>query len=399
LTAFRPDLFGQPAETLFFGSAIMTAGRAPDIASRRDRCRHFETAATVIAILCLAVASAAADLRVIKPQAGPLDAGDGFSFADTSTKTRQSASGIACPQNRSGKHICLIVFDEGGEARYATIDGKIFTPDLERVVVLRDEGGELDAEAAATDGRFFYVTGSHSVKRNNCAQDPARQHVIRFAVDPGTGRAARDANGKLTDYSDSSRLPALMALLPELKQHVGRCLGGEEGGANIEGLAIRGERLFFGFRGPAKNKQALILSVDAAAFFQGADAKPEITRLVVGGGRGIRDLHAVKDGILVLAGPDDDEDNQNKSYRIALWDGRKGSRKAVKPKMLAQLGLKKIELRDCDKETKPEALAVLEDSPKRYRIMILSDGMCDGGPLLFAIPRGGKATAASRRVD
>ena len=364
----------------------MTAGRAHDIASPRDRRRHFKAVATVIATLWLAVASAAADPRVIKPQAGPLDAGDGFSFADKSTKTRQSASGIACPPNTSGQRICLIVFDEGGEARYATIDGNTFRPDVERVV-LRDEGGELDAEGAATDGRFFYVTGSHSVKRNNCAKDPARQHVIRFAVDPGTGRAARDANGKLTDYSDSDQLPALMARLPELKQHVGKCLGDEEGGANIEGLAIRDERLFFGFRGPAKNKEALVLSVDAAAFFQGTDAKPEVTRLVVGGGRGIRDLHAVKDGILVLAGPNDDEDNKNKSYHVALWDGKNGSGKAVKPKMLAQLDLKKIKLRDCDKETKPEALAVLEDSPKRYRIMILSDGMCDGGPLLFDIPR------------
>ena len=366
----------------------MTAGRAHDIASPRHRCRHFETVTTVIATLCLAVASAAADPRAIKPQAGPLDAGDGFSFADTSTQTRQAASGIACPRKRntSRKRVCLVVFDEGFEARHVTIDGNSFRPDAERVV-LRDEGDELDAEGAATDGRFFYVTGSHSVNRGSCAIDPGRRHVIRFAVDPDTGRAARDANGKLAEYSDSGRLPALMALLPELKQHVGKCLGDQQGGVNIEGLAIRNGRLFFGFRGPAKNREALILSVDAAAFFHGKDAKPKVTRIVVGGGRGIRDLHAVKDGILVLAGPDDDRDNKNKSYRIALWDGRKGSGKAVKPKMLAQLDLKKIKLRDCDKETKPEALAVLEDSPKRYRIMILSDGMCDGGPLLFVIPR------------
>lgn len=364
----------------------MTASHAHAIAPARDRRRHLKTVATVVASLCLAVGSAAADPRVIKPQAGPLDAGDGFSFADKPKKMRQAISGIACPGTMPGKRTCLIVFDEGIEARYVTIDGNAFKPDAERVV-LREEGGELDAEGAATDGRFFYVTGSHSVKRNNCAINPGSQHVIRFAVDPGTGRAARDANGKLTDYNDSGRLPALMALLPELKQHVGKCLGDEQSGANIEGLAIRNERLFFGFRGPAKNKEALILSVDAAAFFQGTDAKPEVTRIVVGGGRGIRDLHAVKDGILVLAGPDDDEDNENRSYRIALWDGKNGGGEAVKPKMLAQLDLKKIKLRDCDKETKPEALAVLEDSPKRYRIMILSDGMCDGGPLLFVVPR------------
>jgi hypothetical protein len=346
---------------------------------------HRKTVAAVIASVCLAVGTAAADPRLIKPQAGPLDAGDGFSFADRPKMTRQSVSGIACPRNTSGKRVCLIVFDEGIEARYVTLDGNAFRPDAERVV-LRDNGGELDAEGAATDGRFFYVTGSHSVNRGNCAIDPGRQHVIRFAVDRRTGRAARDANGKLADYSDSDRLTALMALLPEFKQHVGKCLGDEQGGVNIEGLAIRNGRLFFGFRGPAKNKEAAVLSVDAEAFFRGTDAKPEVTRIIVGGGRGIRDLHAVKDGILVLAGPDDDKDNKNKSYRVALWDGKKGNRKAVEPKMLAELDLKKIELRDCDKETKPEALAVLEDSRRRYRIMILSDGRCDGGPLLFGIP-------------
>src|SRR4051794_37795064 len=159
----------------------MTAGHGYDTAPLSDRRRHVATAAIVTATLCLAVASAAADPPGIKLQAGPLDAGDGFSFADKSTKTRQSASGIACPPNTPGKLICLIVFDEGGEARYATIDGKVFKPDLERVV-LRDEGGELDAEGAATDGRFFYVTGSHSVQRNNCAKDPGRQHVLRFAL-------------------------------------------------------------------------------------------------------------------------------------------------------------------------------------------------------------------------
>ena len=73
-----------------------------------------------------------------------------------------------------------------------------------------------------------------------------------------------------------------MASLPELKDHVGdnMCLGTEapeEGphpgkrGVNIEGLAIKGGRLFFGFRGPAVDGTAKILAVDADALFSGAD--------------------------------------------------------------------------------------------------------------------------------
>ena len=43
--------------------------------------------------------------------------------------------------------------------------------------------------------------------------------------------------------------------------------------------------------------------------------------------------------------------------------------------------------RECDKELKPEALTLLEETADQYRLLILSDGMCDGGPLAFKIPR------------
>ena len=79
---------------------------------------------------------------------------------------------------------------------------KVLTIDAEPVV-LRASTGELDAEGAATDGRYFYVTGSHSAKRGDCASNPGSRHVIRFRLDPATGRALRSpagsASGKLVD--------------------------------------------------------------------------------------------------------------------------------------------------------------------------------------------------------
>jgi hypothetical protein len=159
---------------------------------------------------------------------------------------------------------------------------------------------------------------------------------------------------------------------------------------NIEGLAAKDGRLYFGLRSPtdAKAGSTLILSVDADAFFTGTDAKPEITRISVGKGRGVRDLHSVKDGILVLAGPDDDEANEDVNWIVAFWDGKSAGDKAVEPKALARLDLSKVKLRECDEELKPEALAVVEDADNRpYRIVTLSDGMCDGGPLAFTIQK------------
>lgn len=309
-------------------------------------------------------------------------------------------SGIACPPNASAQRLCLVVFDEGVEARYAVVEDGSYVVDGERVV-LRTSAGELDAEGAATDGEFFYVTGSHSVHRNTCEKNLDSRRVIRFAVDPNTGRALRepagDPAGSLVQYKDLDRLWGIMASLPELSDHVGdhKCLGTKppkhapnlqgQRGANIEGLAVKGGRLYFGFRGPAKDGVTVILSVDAKAFFEGGNPQAKITRMVVGEKRGIRDLHAVKDGILVLAGPDDD--NEDVKWIVALWDGQTDGENAVEPKGLARLDLSEVNLRPCDEELKPEAMAVIDDTADHYRVVIVSDGMCDGGPVAFKILR------------
>jgi hypothetical protein len=66
---------------------------------------------------------------------------------------------------------------------------------------------------------------------------------------------------------------------------------------------------------------------------------------------------------------------------LALWEN-------LRTRPLARLDLREVKLRPCDKELKPEAMAVVDDTPGRpYRVVIFSDGMCDGGPLAFEIPR------------
>ena len=57
------------------------------------------------------------------------------------------------------------------------------------------------------------------------------------------------------------------------------------------------------------------------------------------------------------------------------------------PRLLATLDLSSVALRACDDELKPEALTVLADTEHSYRVLVLSDGMCDGGPLAFTVPR------------
>jgi hypothetical protein len=355
-------------------------------------------AATALILLLGEAAQAEPDdPPTIAPQSGPLDAGMGFSFP--SIKTRRALSGVACPVSRSHERLCLAVFDEGAEARHLTINDEAYVPDNEQVA-LRSGNLELDAEAAATDGVFYYVTGSHSAKRNDCANNPESRHVIRVRVDPKTGRALRNSRGTLVRYADTDSLWRIMSSLPELKDHVGdnMCLGTEppddaprlvgKRGVNIEGLAVKNGRLFFGFRGPADDGRAHILATDADALFAGGDARPTQFTINVGTGRAIRDLLAVRDGILVLAGPDDDDRNERVGWIVSRWDAQETSDPKSQIKTLATLDLSKVKLHSCDHEPRPEALAVTADKPgEPYQALIFSDGMCDGGALRFTIPR------------
>ncbi|HEV7259463.1 MAG TPA: DUF3616 domain-containing protein [Bosea sp. (in: a-proteobacteria)] len=365
---------------------------------------HLLRATLVLLVLTLPGppgSAAAAEPPALRPQAGPLDAGSGFAFPKKQNKTRQSLSGIACPGVPAAPGLCLAVFDEGGEARYVTIETSAIKPEAERVALLPGKV-ELDGEAAATDGQFYYVTGSHSAKRGDCASNPESRHLFRFRLDPATGRGQQDKAGKLVDFADTGALWTVMSSVAGLKEHVGEamCLGTEppkdaqhlkgRNGVNIEGMTVRGGRLYFGFRGPVDKDGAKILSVKANELFGGGNAAPELFTVALGKGRAIRDLIAVSDGILVLAGPDDDKRNEKLSYTVSRWNGANGNDN-IKP--LATLDLGSVPRRDCEekielKDIKPEAITVLADKPgEAYQAIVFSDGLCDGGGLRFSIPR------------
>lgn len=367
------------------------------------RLRHLSS---LVLALLPAFASLAASAQMPAPAPTIVPEGEvwasdaGFDFGlnkKKEKKTRRSVSGMACNLDARQQHICLLSFDEGAQARYATLGPQALKPDDEELV-LRTAKGELDAEAAATDGHYFYVTGSHSARRSDCASNPDSRHVIRLRLDPATGRALRTASGTLADLADSTRLWAIMQAQPGLAAYVGeqKCLGSDpvpgarkkdpsqpgQQGVNIEGLAVHGGRLYFGFRGPVAAGMAKVLSVDAEALFKGGDTRPELVSLPLGPQSGIRDMIAVNKGFLLLVGPDDSPSSQKAPFGIWHWDG-----KSAHAKNIAQLDTSQVRLRKCDKELKPEALTVLEETPQAYRLLVLSDGMCDGGALAFTLAR------------
>ena len=374
---------------------------SPDVRTRLAQAAVVQRGALIVAVLCLlalspvAGAETAAHAAPLVAPSGPIwNSGDGFAFdgkAKKRQKTRQSASGISCTVNASQQRVCLVVFDEGTQAGFATLTDGALQPDAQALQFPGDQD-ELDAEAAASDGRYLYITGSHAAKRADCASNPGSRHVLRLRLDPVSGRAVPG------QAADSGRLWSLMQTLPELQAFVGerKCLGTQpppkapqltgQQGINIEGLALQGGRLVFGFRGPVVDGTALTLAVNPQALFDGGDAQPQVTTLALGARRGIRDMVAVADGMLLLAGPDDDGDSASVGWAVFHWNGQPSPR-VVQPRMLARLDLSAVKQRWCDADIKPEALTVLADTPQGYQVLVLSDGLCDGGPLPFKLPK------------
>lgn len=345
------------------------------------------TFGSALALCCaqpLAQTPSSATVPLVKPTGGLWDSSNGFTFdlgKKKAIKTRQSVSGIACNLDVHQDSQCLLAFDEGTQARYATLKNGKLVVDTESVL-FPGIAGELDAEAAATDGRYVYITGSHSAKRSDCSSNPHSRHVIRMALDPKTGRALK------AGYADTGRLWQVMQAQPALAPFVGegKCLGRAPEGINIEGMAIRAGRLHFGFRGPVVDGTAFVLELDADALFGSADPKATVLRLVLGEHRGIRDMVGVSNGFLILAGPDDDNASQGVGWAFFWWDGKSGGT-VVQPKPLGTLDLSQVKLRKCDKTLKPESLTVLEETPRSWRLLVLSDGVCDGGALEFNVAR------------
>jgi hypothetical protein len=323
---------------------------------------------------------------------GPVwDAGAGFSFIGKVDKKRESLSGIACPPVLASPRLCVAAFDEGGEERYFLIGDGRLTPEPDRIVLLPDDK-EIDAEGAARDGNMVYVTGSFAPKRKNCEPNRNSRHVFRFNVDPATGHATLDGRGTPVDLQDAG--DDLWRLLTEnhvLKKFVGdgKCLGKPDHAVNIEGLAAKDGMLYFGLREPAQDEHTFILPVSANELFGGGALSIEPLSFKVGSGRGIRDLLAVSDGILLLIGPDDD--SKDMDWSVALWNGSGSPATSITPKVLANLDLHGVSPRPCkqgDKgDVKPEAFTIIEDGAEFRRLLILSDGMCDGGAMSFKIPK------------
>jgi hypothetical protein len=101
----------------------------------------------------------------------------------------------------------------------------------------------------------------------------------------------------------------------------------------------------------------------------------------------------VPERLLTLVGPDDGS-KSDVPWWIGFWNGSNASAD-VTLLPLAVLRLPTVCGADCQQKVKPEAMTLLADGPDFRRILILSDGMCDGGRLAFRIRKWPAARRAS----
>ncbi|GAA5157115.1 DUF3616 domain-containing protein [Pseudonocardia eucalypti] len=202
---------------------------------------------------------------------------------------------------------------------------------------------EADIEGLARSGGYLWAVGSHSLVRRRVKaehsdkqairrlrkirRDVNRYVIARLAVQPGDdglpelARATGDGRSSaLFGAAGEDNLADLLADDDHLAPFL--AIPAKDNGFDVEGLAVHGESLYIGLRGPVLRGFAVLIEV------RPEDDEPGRLRLarIDGdrryrkhfldlGGLGVRDLCPHGRDLLVLAGPSMDLDGPVRVYR------------------------------------------------------------------------------------
>jgi hypothetical protein len=209
-----------------------------------------------------------------------------------------------------------------------------------------DASAEADIEGLAENDGWLWVLGSHARTRPKVGKAGddridlstfatlkdtrprcllARVPLVPDPDMPDTMRPVRtDASrraGMLRQSRHGNRLSRLMKDSPLLKPFTR--IAAKEGGVDLEGIAVAGDRVAIGMRGPVIQTYAVLLELKIAAKPSGrlTIAGPLHKRLLELDGLGIRDLKRDGPDLLILAGPTTGLDGPCSVYRWTDWLG------------------------------------------------------------------------------
>ncbi len=236
---------------------------------------------------------------------------------------------------------------------------------------------EIDIEGIAADplAHCYYITGSHGVGKKKGEFDETRASIFQLPCDPATGQPQPQ---KLRRTS----LMPWLAQSPTFRDHIKQPL--QLNGFNIEGLAFRDGKLFFGVRGPNLQDQTFVIETPAEALFSGALPVCTVHSLPIGPARGIRELAALRDGFVVISGnacaeaskkfPVSQTRMDDKVFDVFLW------RPGQNPP-LSSIGVLPRP------QGKAEGILLLQDAPTFADLLVLFDGAADGGAQTYRLTR------------
>jgi Protein of unknown function (DUF3616) len=198
---------------------------------------------------------------------------------------------------------------------------------------------EVDLEGLDFDGDALWAVGSHSLKRRKPRGDTLKDQLRAFRIRQFEANRSLLARLPLIRRSESDYFPdptgisqldiesgenVLIAALKKddyLAPYL--AIPGKENGFDIEGIAVRNDRIFLGLRGPVLRGYAVILELALKEISKG-----EIRLKKIGEGKalyrrhflslaglGCRDFAIWENDLLILAGPALDHDGPTMVFR------------------------------------------------------------------------------------
>jgi hypothetical protein len=231
---------------------------------------------------------------------------------------------LACDETASVERLRRLDDGSFGDHQHFPLDALVDLP--------AGADGEMDIEGLCADDGFLWIVGSHSRKRckpkrdendhsealrkmEEIEREPNRYFLGRIPLveeGPGLFTPARsDGERQAAWLKLGKKRSALERWLSE-DPHLGPFLSvpSKENGFDVEGLAVRGNRIWLGLRGPVLRGHAVVLDLELEQ-----RAPERLKGCRIDGGRryrkhlldtrglGIRDMRFVGDDLLLLVGP------------------------------------------------------------------------------------------------
>lgn len=231
---------------------------------------------------------------------------------------------LACDETASVERLRRLEDGSFGDHRHYTLNDFVDLPG--------GAEGEMDIEGLCVEGGFLWIVGSHSLKRckpkrdesdadealknmESVEREPNRYFLGRVPLveeAPGLFIPARSDEKRQAAWVKFGKKRSALARWLADDPHLGQFLKipSKENGFDVEGLAVRGSRIWLGLRGPVLRGHAVVLGLDIKEQAPGRLKARRIDggrryrkHLLDTRGLGIRDMRFEGDDLLLLVGP------------------------------------------------------------------------------------------------